>query len=136
MSNIDIRWQQRLSNLKKAFAEFDDAVKISQTRDYSKLEKQGLIQSFEYTHELAWQTLKDYFLDQGNTEITGSKDATREAFKFGLIENGEAWMDMIRSRNLTSHTYNQGTADSIVSNILNTYYFLIKTLIQTLDSKK
>lgn len=136
MNETDIRWQQRLSNLKKAFSEFNDAVTISQSRDYTKLEKQGLIQSFEYTHELAWQTLKDYFFDQGNTEITGSKDATREAFKVGLIENGDAWMDMIRSRNLTSHTYNQQIADNIVNNILQLYHPLIQSLIRTLDLRK
>ena len=132
----DIRWKQRLKNLKKAFSELSDAVALSKSRELSKLEKQGLIQSFEYTHELAWNVLRDYFLDQGNTDITGSKDATRTAYKYGLIQEGDTWMEMIQSRNLTSHTYNQETADSIVSNILNSYFTEFKSLIEELESKK
>jgi nucleotidyltransferase substrate binding protein (TIGR01987 family) len=136
MKDQDIRWVQRLFNFKKAFNEFEEAVNHSNTQKLSKLEKQGLIQSFEYTHELAWKTLKDYFIDQGNSLITGSKDATREAFKNNLINNGEIWMKMISDRNLTSHTYNLQTADQIVSNILNDYYTSIKKLIETLDELK
>ncbi len=136
MTKIDTRWIQRLENFKKAFIELDSAVKLSHTRQLSKLEKQGVIQAFEYTHELAWNTLKDYFLDQGNSSITGSKDATREAFKFGLIEEGTDWMDMIQSRNLSSHTYNQETADSVVNSILGSYHLLFKRLIEALELKK
>ncbi len=58
--SVDIRWVQRLDNLKKAFAEFSLGIDLSRTRSLSKLETQGLIQSFEYTHELAWKTLKGY----------------------------------------------------------------------------
>lgn len=132
----DIRWHQRLENFHKAFSELNEAVELSRTRTLTKLEKQGLIQVFEYTHELAWNTIKDFFVDQGNTNIAGSKDATREAFKVGLIENGEGWMDMIASRNQTSHTYNQETADLIVNKILSLYFDLFKKLLSDLDSRK
>lgn len=115
----DIRWHQRLENFHKAFRELKEAVELSRSRQLTKLEKQGLIQSFEYTHELAWNTLKDFLFDQGNSRITGSKDATREAFKVGIIHDGEMWMDMITSRNQTSHTYNQVTADLIVGKIVS-----------------
>ena len=84
--------------------------------------KEGLIQRFEYTHELAWNVMKDFLENAGNTAIFGSKDATREAFSAGLISNGEEWMDMIKSRNKTSHTYNQETADDIFLKIVNHYY--------------
>lgn len=94
-----------------------EAVNLAQERKLSDLEKQGLIQSFKYTHELAWQVLKDFFVYQGNTEIRGSGDATREAFKYELITNGEGWMSMIKSRNLTSHTYNEEVAAEITQNI-------------------
>lgn len=135
MTSKDVRWIQRLKNFKKAFAELDEAVSLSRQRELTKLEKQGLIQAFEYTHELAWNTLKDYFINQGNTQITGSKDATREAFKVGLIEDGEGWMSMVTSRNLTSHTYNQETAKTITSNILENYFKLFQSLLEKLDSR-
>jgi nucleotidyltransferase substrate binding protein (TIGR01987 family) len=87
----------------------------------SELERQGLIQAFEFTHELAWNTLKDFLESRGATGFIGSKDVTREAFSKGLIENGEEWMAMIQSRNLTSHTYNGTTADEIATAILDSF---------------
>jgi nucleotidyltransferase substrate binding protein (TIGR01987 family) len=118
----DIRWLQRFNNYLKAFRELEDAVGISKSRELSKLEKQGLIQGFEYTHELAWNVLKDYLEEQGHIGLIGSKDSCREAFKRGLIDDGEVWMDMIKKRNLTSHTYNQELADEVISAILHSYY--------------
>ncbi|MCB9272674.1 MAG: nucleotidyltransferase substrate binding protein [Lewinellaceae bacterium] len=122
----DIRWQQRFSNFKKALAQLEKAVKLSEERTLSDLEQQGIIQSFEYTHELAWNTLKDYFEYQGDSSIKGSRDATRAAFKAEIITNGEDWMDMIRSRNKSTHTYNQETADEIYEAIVDHYYEAFK----------
>lgn len=119
MQNQDIRWIQRFSNYCKALAQL---AKFIAKGDLNELEKQGLIQCFEYTYELAWNTLKDFYENQAVTDIQGSKDAIRLAFKRGLIDNGEAWMNMIKSRTLTSHTYNEDLADEIVSAILNSYY--------------
>jgi len=65
------------------------------------LEQQGLIKSFKFTHELAWNVMKDYFEYQGSTGIAGSRDAIREAFRRGLVSDGEAWMATIGSRNLS-----------------------------------
>jgi nucleotidyltransferase substrate binding protein (TIGR01987 family) len=81
-----------------------------------------LIQAFEYTHELAWNTLKDFLESRGAPNLYGSKGATREAFKRGLIENGEVWMDMIKNRDLTTHTYDEAIASQIISAILNGYF--------------
>lgn len=89
------------------------------------LEQQGLIQVFEFTHELAWNVMKDYFYWQGNAAITGSRDATREAYAKGLVEDGEGWMAMIRSRNQSSHTYNQSIAESIVNVVIAHYHGLL-----------
>ena len=88
--------------------------------------KEGLIQRFEYTHELAWNVMKDFLEHAGNQAIYGSKDATKEAFATVLIKNGEAWMDMIKSRNKTSHTYNEETADAIFLKIVHEYYVEFK----------
>ena len=118
----DIRWKQRFSNYTQALQTLRRAVDLSRQRDLSELEQQGLIQGFEFTHELAWNVLKDYFEEQGFVGIIGSKNATREAFKNGLIGDGESWMDMIKARNLTSHTYNTALAASIVQDILARFF--------------
>ena len=119
MTTEDIRWIQRFNNFKKAFGQL---TKFIEKGELNELEKQGLIQAFEYTYELAWNTIKDYFKGQGETDIYGSRDAFRLAFRRGLIENGKTWMDMIKSRMLTTHTYNEDLADEISSAIVNIYY--------------
>lgn len=122
MENTDIRWRQRFNSFLKAFSQLKDAVVLSSERVLSGLEEQGMIQAFEYTHELAWKMTKDFLQEKGNNDLYGSKDTTRLAFKLGIIENGEVWMDMIKSRNLTSHTYNEDTAKNIVADIKNRYF--------------
>lgn len=124
----DVRWHQRLNNFTLALGRLTDAVDLSAQRPLTLLEQQGLIQAFEFTHELAWNLLKDYFFWQGNASITGSRDATREAFSKGLIEDGEGWMEMIKSRNQTSHTYNQQVADVIAALIIERYQSLFVQL--------
>jgi len=118
----DIRWKQRFNNFVRAFRRLDDAVQLKQSRDLSELEEQGLIQAFEFTHELAWNVLKDYLEEQGVVGLIASKDSTREAFKRGLIEDGDAWMEMIKLRNLTSHTYNEQVAEEVSSATVQRFY--------------
>jgi len=126
--NVDVRWKQRFSNFKKALIQLGDAVELSQQRKLTKLEKQGVIQAFEFTHELAWNVLKDFLEDQGEQNIRGSKDATRAAFKVSLISDGEQWMAMIQSRNVSSHTYDEQVAESLVAVIIDGYFPLFETL--------
>ena len=131
----DIRWKQRLENYSKALRQL---TKLIEKGTLNELEQQGLIQSFEYTYELAWNTIKDFFENQGESAILGSRDAFRLAFKRGLIANGEIWMDMIKSRILTSHTYNEEIAESIAANIVKRYYdeFIgLRQKFETLSSK-
>jgi len=133
----DIRWHQRFSNYRKALIQLRDAVQLSHQRELTPLEKQGLIQSFEYTHELAWKTLKDFLQYRGSTEeIYGSKDASRQAFANGIISDGETWMSMVKSRNLTSHTYDEETVEKIVDVILGSYIFEFEKLEEKLESLK
>ena len=117
----DVRWRQRFQNFNKAFSQLSGAATLAKQRPLSDLEQQGFIQAFEFTHELAWNTLKDFLQERGATNLFGSKDATRQAFAAGLIENGETWMDMIRSRNRTTHTYDQATANEIARTIARNY---------------
>ena len=122
MKNQDIRWLQRFQNYQQALSRLTEAVALSKQRALSELEEQGLIQAFEFTHELAWNVLKDYLEAQGFVELIGSKNATRQAFKHGLLEDGEAWMDMIKARNLTSHTYQVNIAADIVKDTLGRFH--------------
>lgn len=128
--NQDIRWLQRFSNLKKAFAQLDKAVALP---SYSELEQQGLIKGFEIVYELAWNTLKDYLEDQGYTAITGSRDTFRLGIKTGLLSDNPVWMAMVTSRNKSSHTYDEDTADEIAEAIKASYVHNFRQLIQTLD---
>lgn len=147
----DTRWQQRFSNFTKALHKLTQAVEyIQKTHDIEGLSdcqdeledvldeiiKEGLIQRFEYTHELAWNVMKDYAAYQGNANVGGSRDATREAFQLKLITDGEVWMDMIGSRNRTSHTYNDETADEIYLKILSAYYPAFLDFHEIMQSKQ
>jgi nucleotidyltransferase substrate binding protein (TIGR01987 family) len=130
MENQDIRWQQRFDNFKKAFAQLDKAV---QQGDFNELERQGLIKAFEYSYELAWNTLRDFLINKGYTDVIGSKDSFRLAFQLGILENGNGWMEMVKSRNLTSHTYNLETAESVEEAIETNYHKMFKQLIERLE---
>lgn len=147
----DIRWEQRFTNFNKALK------KLIQAMDYinhnflnqdepiddsdlgfvlDEIIKEGLIQRFEYTHELAWNVMKDYAAYQGNSTVGGSRDSTREAFQLHLISDGKVWMDMIGSRNKTSHTYNKNTADEIYGKILKEYYPAFLEFQKTMEEKR
>ncbi len=127
----DIRWIQRFSNYQKALAQLQ---KFIDKGELSELEKQGLIKAFEYTYELAWNTMKDFLTYKGQSDIYGSRDAIRKAFTLGLIHDGEGWMDMLQSRNKTSHTYNEETAEEITSAVVTSYYPLFQELKEKLNS--
>ncbi|RED98945.1 nucleotidyltransferase substrate binding protein [Marinoscillum furvescens] len=128
----DIRWKQRFSNFERALKRLTEAVQLSQQRELSNLEQQGMIQAFEFTHELAWKVLKDYLQYQGIMGIVGSRDAVREGFEKGLISDGTIWMEMIKSRNASSHTYNESTAEEIVSRIVTDYHNQFIDLVKKL----
>ena len=118
----DIRWKQRFENFQRALKQLSLAMDLKAQRPLSDLEQQGLIQGFEFTHELAWNVLKDYLEMEGIQGLVGSRSTAREAFKRGLVMDGEVWMDMIEKRNLSSHTYNQTVALTIVEAIAERYY--------------
>ncbi len=136
-ANPDIRWIQRLDNYTRAFKQLEEAINLlEQKGELSELEKQGLIQIFEYTFELAWNLIRDYLISQGFTDIRGSKDAFRMAFKYGLIKDGQLWMEMIGMRNLTSHTYNKETAERVIETIVKKYYEAFKSLLDIFSELK
>jgi nucleotidyltransferase substrate binding protein (TIGR01987 family) len=105
MSN-DIRWIQRFNNLKNAFENLKSAIELSKKRDLSELEKQGLIQAFEFTFELSWKVIKDY-LQYMNVDAKFPREAIKEGFRYELIDDGDIWIDMLEKRNLMAHTYDE-----------------------------
>ncbi len=117
-----LRWLERFEKFKKALGQLKSAKELYEQRELTELEKQGLIQAFEYTFELSWNLIRDYFIYQGITEIRGSRDAFRLAFKYGIVEDGELWMEMIQARNLTSHTYDEKIAEELLGEIIRRYY--------------
>ena len=129
----DIRWKQRFSNYKKALATLTKGIEQYHRAGLSDLEKQGIIQGFEFTHELCWKVMQDFFKDQGETTLYGSKDATRLAFNRGLITKGEVWMNMIMDRNLTSHTYQEDISEQIFNRIVNSYFELFTQFQEKMD---
>lgn len=125
--DIDIRWKQRFENYEKAFGHFKKAV--SNADDPSDLEKAGVIQYFEFTHELAWKVIKDFLEYEGITGIIGSRSATRCAFNKGLITNGQIWMDMIESRNKTVHAYRKDILEKEYTRITENYFSLFEVFL-------
>ena len=114
---------QRLENVQRALSKLQRAIGLAQSRPLSELGEQGLIQAFDFTHELSWLLLRDFLVDQGVAGISGSRDAVREAVARQLLPQGEesVWMAMIRSRNLTSYTYNHAVAQEIAELIVDRY---------------
>ena len=121
MADPDIRWRQRFDNFQRALQVLERGVNLGQQRPLSELEQQGLIQGFEFSHELACNLLKDYLQHQGITGIIGSRDATRLAFQNDLISDGEGWMAMIKARNQSSHTYNLEQAQVIARDVIDRF---------------
>lgn len=133
----DVRWEQRFANFESALSALTRAIDTTKNRPLSELEEQGLIQSFEYNYELAWNCLKDLFQYQAEKQpILGSRDAIRLAFKKGLIENGDVWMTMIEDRISTSHTYNKALAHQVAKKIIGLFYPEFLKLQKTLSEMK
>lgn len=116
------RWEQKLASYTKALTRLAHVVGESKKRDLNEFELDSIIQRFEFTHEIAWKLMKSYAEFQGAGQVAGSRDACRWAFENHLIEDGQVWMNMIRSRNETSHDYDDVIAAETIQSIVNQYY--------------
>jgi nucleotidyltransferase substrate binding protein (TIGR01987 family) len=132
MSKQDIRWRQRFQNFKKAFEQLRDSVlKVDELSD---LEKEGMVQRFEYTFELAWKTLKDY-LEEQQVNAKFPREVIKQSFHYEIIQDGEIWMDMLEKRNLMAHTYEETIFRDSVQKIANEYFKAISQLYNFLQNK-
>lgn len=133
----DIRWEQRFENLDRAFNLLEQGVERHAQQDLSDLEKEGIIQRFEYTFELAWKTLKDYLDYTGIVlEQITPRSVIKAAFNAKIIADGQAWIDMLSQRNLMAHTYHQEYFEHAISNIVGSHFSALRQVFTYLRDKR
>jgi len=133
MNQKEIRWKQRFENFEKAFLQLSDAINKFESLD--DLSKEGLIQRFEYTFELAWKTLKDYLESEGIITLF-PRETLKQGFKVEILNNGETWIDMLEKRNLLAHTYDQTNFDLALKSIQESYFPELIKLYEFFRSNK
>ncbi|SFM28965.1 nucleotidyltransferase substrate binding protein [Salibacterium qingdaonense] len=132
MRGKGVRWRQCFENFNKAYRMLMEAVE--QYPALSTLEKEGMIQRFEYTFELAWKTLKDFLEAQG-VDVPFPRDVLKTAYQYNLIDNGEIWLEMLESRNILAHTYNEERFYLAVEKIKNEFSPAITQTFRMLKEK-
>ena len=133
----DIRWIQRFSNYRKALSRLADAVQLSKERELSELEKQGLIQAFEFTFELAWKTLKDFLMEKIDLEKdAGPNVVIKLALIDGLLHGEDDWNEIKQARLLTTHAYDEQMADAIANLIISRFHGMFILLESRLQIQK
>ena len=121
MTTSDIRWQQRFNNFQRAFLLLREAMEMDREK-LSQLEKEGIIQRFEFTFELAWKVLKDRIEYDGIVlDKISPKAVIRQAYATKYINDAETWLKMIGDRNLMSHTYDFAKFEAVIDNIATDY---------------
>ena len=124
----EIRWKYRFTNFSRAFVLLRDALEPG-VDALNQLEREGVIQRFEYTFELAWNTMKDRLEYDGVVfDTVTPRSVIRQAFQSGLIADGETWLDMLIDRNLSSHTYDAARVEAVLTNIHGRYLAVLNTL--------
>ena len=106
MQNQDIRWKLRFESLKQAFSRFESACA---QKEYNELELAGLVQTYKFTFELCWKTLKDLLTFEGY-EVNSPRETLKKAFELSLIDDVDCWFNALENRNLLSHIYDEQTA--------------------------
>jgi nucleotidyltransferase substrate binding protein (TIGR01987 family) len=124
--NQDTRWKQRFAHFKKAFGLLEQSIAIDNP---SEVERAGLIQFFEMSIELAWKLLKDYLEEEG-FQLISPRDAVKQAFQAGLIGDGHTWLEALKDRNLTVHTYEEKIAIEVEKRIRQLYFPLLAELFK------
>jgi nucleotidyltransferase substrate binding protein (TIGR01987 family) len=132
MDKEDIRWKQRFQNYQKSLNYLDEALAIIKP---DLIQKAGLIQFFEMTFELAWNTMKDYLEEEGFLNLNSPRETIKKAFEIELITDGHTWLKALEDRNLTSHTYDEETASEVENLIRNNYYHLLVEFFKTMKQK-
>ncbi|MCC8149473.1 nucleotidyltransferase substrate binding protein [Akkermansia sp.] len=127
--NGHLRWKQRLQNLNKAFSRLRNACARP---EYNELEMAGLVQTYEFTFELCWKTLKDKLVYDGYS-VNSPREAIRQAFGAGLIDNIDCWLQALESRNLFVHTYDHSIEEEAVSLIKGQFLPMMSQCVENLN---
>ena len=133
MDEKDVRWRQRQQNFNKALDHLEQALDISEP---DIAQRAGIIHFFEMTFELAWKMLKDYLEDQGFVGLNSPRTVLKQAFESELISDGHSWLQILRDRNLMSHTYDETTAVTVEALIRDTYAPLMVALHKTMVERE
>jgi len=99
-----------------------EAVAESEKRSLSTLERLGLLKAFTFTHELAWNVLKDYVKEEGLIAVVDSENPMQGVFQLSLIDDRETWVDMLNARNLTLHAFDPDVAQALADDICLRFY--------------
>lgn len=122
----EMRWKLRFRNFSKAYEAFQRRMDDYRQDPESESHQMALVQGYEILIELAWKVMKDYLQSEGHDIPTG-KQAIRQAFQSGLIQEGELWLTALDNRNLTSHTYDEAILETIVEFIADRFAPLVTT---------
>lgn len=128
MSKFTEKYEKLISATARLNQAIDDYnnVHLDSVRD-------GAIQRFEFCTELAWKTVREYLIEQGYTDINSPKSVMKTAFADGLLTNENGWLEILESRNITSHVYDEKTAETVFENIKSVYAPLFAELIEKLN---
>lgn len=127
------KWMERLTIFKNAIERLTEVIKLREQRPLSQFENDSLIKRFEFCYEMAWKLMMSYEKENGASELLGSKDVIRRAHASSLIDNGEAWLEMVDNRNKTSHLYDEEMAKDVIDEINHTYYPLFLELLKKME---
>ena len=130
------QWVERLSVFSQALAKLTDVIELSKHHTLNDYERDSLVKRFEFTYEMAWKLMMSYEKDCGVSQIVGSRDVVRHATTLSLVDNGEAWLDMIDARNQTSHLYDEEAVADVIDDIIHTYYQLFIELQHQMNDIK
>jgi nucleotidyltransferase substrate binding protein (TIGR01987 family) len=115
------RWIQRLNNYSTVLRHLEKFVAIQNERLLSVAEEFAIIKTFELAYESAWNMMKDYLAEKGNSDMHGPRDVIRNAFRIGIIDDGNLWFEMIKDRNTTAHAYDEEVAMNVSFVVSNEY---------------
>ena len=127
----DTRWKLRFESLQKAFARLEEACA---KEEYSELELAGLVQTYEFTFELCWKTLKDLLVLEGY-EVNSPRETIRKAFEMSLIDDVDRWLNALDSRNALSHVYDEQTARQSLNWIKSEFEPMLRQCVTRLHER-
>jgi nucleotidyltransferase substrate binding protein (TIGR01987 family) len=126
--NMDIRWKQRFENFDRAYTKFKMALEYHLKEPDHELFQLALIQTFEFTFELGWKTVKDYLSYSGISKVTLPREVIKHGFQNRIIDDGQMWIDMMQDKNLMAHTYSEENAKKALGKITDSYHAGIEQL--------